>query len=153
MLLLVVLMMRLLKLSKLKIIMERIFISLCTMLLVSSSMLVLWTTIPLSTGQILFILSNRRIKNMTKHGIKKMITDFGDRIFAINFDNSQIAFFGYKDTYKITDVELQTIGGVDYLVIHNKDHQSMGTTKMDYDIYHSVDTVQFIGVMDTDSAD
>ena len=90
---------------------------------------------------------------MTKDGIQKMITDFGDRIFAINFDNSQIAFFGYKDSYKITDVELQTIGGIDYLVIHNKDHQSMGTTKMDYDIYHSVDTVQFIGVMDTDSAD
>lgn len=85
---------------------------------------------------------------MTKAGIQNLIDTYGDRIFAINFDNGQVAFIGYKDSYSITDIELTTIGGEDMIVIHNPDHKSTGLIPVTYDIYRAVWDVQWIGIMD-----
>lgn len=90
---------------------------------------------------------------MTKAGLQKMITDYGNRIFAINFDNNQIAFFGYKDSYRIEDVELTTVEDEDLVIIHNPNHLTTGTIPVSYDIYRAVWDVQWVGVMDPEDAD
>jgi len=90
---------------------------------------------------------------MTKAGLQKMIDDFGTRIYAMNFDNNQIAFFGYNDSYAITNVELTTVGGEDMIIIHNPNHKTTGLIPVSYDIYRAVWDVQWVGVMDEDSAD
>lgn len=85
---------------------------------------------------------------MTKAGLQKLIDDYGERIYAMNFDNNQVAFFGYNDSYKISDVELTTVGGEDFIIIHNPNHITTGLIPLSYDIYRAVWDVQWVGVMD-----
>jgi len=89
---------------------------------------------------------------MDNAGMQALIDQFGDRIFTINLDNTRFIRLGYKDSPKIEDITLETIGGVDYIVVTNKT-AAMGSKELHYKTYHLTETVQWVGIMDEDSND
>ena len=78
--------------------------------------------------------------------IQKFITDFGDRIFCINLDNTRFIYIGYNGGPKLSEISLETIEGVDFIVISKTDSSSR--TPVKFKTYHVTDSVQWIGIMD-----
>lgn len=95
---------------------------------------------------------------MNNTGMQALIDQFGDRIYCINLDNTRFIRIGYRDrldgtsSCTIKDISLETIGGVDYIVV-NKKSRAMGDREITYKVYHLTETVQWVGIMDEDSND
>lgn len=87
---------------------------------------------------------------MTKEALEKMIADFGDRIQVITFDNNNVLFLGFPNRPAITDIAVETIGGTDFLVVHNIDPRQMAfsKTKITYKVYHPLECIQGVTVVD-----
>lgn len=88
---------------------------------------------------------------MTNATLQKMIADFGDRIFAINLDNTRLILVGYNSSTQLSDISFETISGTEFLVIH-KTTNTHGK-ELKHKIYHVTDTVQWVGVMDEEYKD
>lgn len=87
---------------------------------------------------------------MTKEALEKMIADFGDRIQVITFDNNNVLFIGFPGRPTINDISVETIGGTDFLVVHNTDPRQMSfsKTKITYKAYHPIECIQCVSVVD-----
>lgn len=91
---------------------------------------------------------------MTKEAIEKMIADFGERIQIITFDNNQVLFIGFPNRPTLADITIETIGGTDFLVVHNTDPRQFGfnTNSIKYKVYHPIECIQAITVVDDEYA-
>lgn len=89
--------------------------------------------------------------DFTNANLKAFIDNFGDRIYCIYFDNGRIIYVNYKDSVKLTDIKLETIGSEDFVAVHHTNEKT-GNIGVSYTNYHLTSSIQWIGVMDEDSA-
>lgn len=87
---------------------------------------------------------------MTNAALQALITLYGNRIYCINLDNSRNIYIGYQSSVKLTDIELVTIGGTDFIVVHQHDPNPSKT--ITYKNHHLTEGVQWVGVMDEEYA-
>lgn len=91
---------------------------------------------------------------MTNAALQAMITQFGERIAAIIFDNSQTLFIGYKSkddrrSLKLSDISMETIGGVDFTVVAHTMLQTDDVgNPITYKTYHVTECIQDVIIMD-----
>ena len=84
---------------------------------------------------------------MNKAALSAFITEYGDRIFCINLDNSRFIYIGYNGGVKLSDISLNTIGGVDYISVAHTD-KSFSGVEVKYTVHHLIDSIQWIGTLD-----
>lgn len=88
---------------------------------------------------------------MTNEGVKALIDEYGERIFAIILDNDQKILLGYTNTAKVSDITFETIGGTDMICIP---HVSKSTRPIvSYKNYYQTDAIRTVGIMDEKDAD
>lgn len=106
---------------------------------------------------------------MTNEALQAMIEAFGDRLTVIKFDNTSNLYLGYNTKVKKTvksgvdydegrpifvkDLELVTIGGVDFLAVPHSYYNSLVGKVVSFKTYHVTETIQKVFIMDEDSAD
>ena len=83
---------------------------------------------------------------MNNTAMQELIDTFSNRIFSIKFDNDRQLLIGYSGTPKLSDISLETIGGVDFIKVKNSNFNNGKT--IHYTSYHLTSEVQSIGVMD-----
>lgn len=83
---------------------------------------------------------------MNNVAMQEFIDQFGKGIFSIKFDNDRHLLVGYKDTPKLDDIALETIGGVDFIKIRN--HNTNNGKTIWFNTYHITSNVQSVGVME-----
>lgn len=83
--------------------------------------------------------------------LQEMLDTFGLRIFSIKLDNDRHILLGYVDGPKLEDVELETIGDVDFIKLKNYNRNNGKT--ITYVTYHLTKQIQSIGVMDENDVD
>lgn len=86
---------------------------------------------------------------MTNAHLQKMITDYGDRIATIQFNNGKHMYLGYKSGTQLSDLSLVTIEGQDYIIVHRKEEaMNIGRTlPIEYDLYYVTDFIEAVGIM------
>jgi hypothetical protein len=88
---------------------------------------------------------------MDKATLQAFLDTFGNRIFCINFDNSRWLYLNYHDSTRVEDIYIEDVGDISFLVVpysENHDGKIINAKK-----YHTVAAIQWIGVMDEDSAE
>lgn len=78
-------------------------------------------------------------------------TQFGDKIFNISLDNNKGIPLGFDGGRHIDDIEFGTVGTDEVIKVHETMQYS--TVELHYTVYHSSDTVQYVGVMSEKSKD
>lgn len=91
--------------------------------------------------------------SMTNAMLTEIINKNGPDIFAFFLDNEQKLLFGYssKDCPRITDITLDTIGGVDVFKVKRVSHSQ--SKPVYFTTIHCTDTIQWVGIMDPQSAE
>lgn len=88
---------------------------------------------------------------MTNAALQALIdANSPEALVAIKFDNNCVAYFGYKDSNKYEDMTLETIGGVDFVVLKKKNMQGR---ELDFISYNLTDTIQNVIFMDPKDVD
>lgn len=86
---------------------------------------------------------------MTKIALQAFIDTYGDRIFCINLDNTRSIYIGYRDGTALSDIALETIGDIDFIVV-SRTIATHGIS-MSYKTYNEISCIQWIGVMNESS--
>lgn len=92
---------------------------------------------------------------MTNTSVKAFITQFGNRVFGLTFNNDVSEVFGYGNEKDIvTDVTFRDADATasDDLIIASHTMNYNGT-ELHYKVIHETDALQWIGVMDAKSND
>lgn len=84
----------------------------------------------------------------TNAALQEMIDKFGDAIFYIGLNNGKRIYIGYpvKDSVKISDISLETIGGVDLIKI--KHRSSKQSEYYEWSNYMTTEFIESVEVMD-----
>ena len=83
--------------------------------------------------------------------LQEAIDTYGERIFCILMNNDRKIMLGYKDSPKLTDIELLTIGGVDCFAINCKCDASRPSVK--YQSVYLTEYIENFGIMSEKDVD
>lgn len=89
----------------------------------------------------------------TNASIQAMFEKFGDRICGIGLNNGKYVNIGYEGKYslQLKDIDFETIGGVDMMVLHRTDNTRQ--FPITYDAYLTTEFIESVNVMSEEHKD
>lgn len=88
---------------------------------------------------------------MTNAALKEAIDTYGNRIFCFFLNNERKLLIGYSASPKLTDITLDTIGGLD--VFRVKYCSKSTTPAVEYETIHLTEYIESIGIMSEKDVD